>query len=322
VIAARCHGNNVVNLWKGNSLVNNPTAKGFQNSFSGTSGNIHISWLAKYGLDNGKIYNATFVAELGESSTNNFGSNYSNPLYANWPDLNSGWPNLTTTRIQGLTVATNGEVCILGLGRRTFTTANAFQRMPNPRSPAKGTWNNFVRVYSADLSNVLYSSLLTGAWDTTSGAGGDNTTLTGVYPINKNILVTGSIRKSGNRIPRSEPVSWADSTLNGPKAVFAQLPLAELPAVTRVSKPEKSKSGIVFFPNPTQGKVRWIAGDQTRTTETNGLWEIFNVLGEKVRSSKPESDPDHLDLSGLPAGLYRITDGKGGSGSVLFQPSL
>lgn len=43
--------------------------------------------------------------------------------------------------------------------------------------PGVGTWNKFVRVYSADLSEVEYTTLRTGDWNTVDGAGGGNTWL-------------------------------------------------------------------------------------------------------------------------------------------------
>ncbi|MBK7084986.1 MAG: hypothetical protein IPH53_10085 [Flavobacteriales bacterium] len=51
VVNARCHGNNVENLWEGSSIAANPGASGFQNQFTGTNGNIHISWLGKLKLE-------------------------------------------------------------------------------------------------------------------------------------------------------------------------------------------------------------------------------------------------------------------------------
>jgi hypothetical protein len=51
VVGARAHGNNTENLWEGNTVAANPNAKGFQNQFTGTNGNIHESWLGKLRLE-------------------------------------------------------------------------------------------------------------------------------------------------------------------------------------------------------------------------------------------------------------------------------
>ncbi len=47
VVVARCHGNNEVNLWNGNTIAATPGANAFHNQFTGTEGNIHLSWIGK-----------------------------------------------------------------------------------------------------------------------------------------------------------------------------------------------------------------------------------------------------------------------------------
>ena len=64
VVGARCHGNNVENFWEGNTINSNGGANGFQNSFTGTQGNIHISWLGKLQLNNGVLTNSTYKAQV------------------------------------------------------------------------------------------------------------------------------------------------------------------------------------------------------------------------------------------------------------------
>jgi hypothetical protein len=163
VIVARCHGNNTDNFWNGNTIKATPTASGFQNQFTGTNGNIHISWLGKLMLDKGTVKHSTYVAEYIEGTTN-YGAALTNPNMENWPDFNKGWANVNTTRISSVHVDVDGSVTITGQGRRTMTTKNAFQKMPNPKATTKGTWNHFVRTYSPDLSRPVYSSLITGKW--------------------------------------------------------------------------------------------------------------------------------------------------------------
>lgn len=42
VVLARCHGNNISNYWSGNAVALHPGTNSFQNTFTGTNGNIHI----------------------------------------------------------------------------------------------------------------------------------------------------------------------------------------------------------------------------------------------------------------------------------------
>lgn len=55
VVAARCHGNNVINLWSGDAIAARPGAHGFQNRFTGSNGNVHIQWLGKLALADGQL---------------------------------------------------------------------------------------------------------------------------------------------------------------------------------------------------------------------------------------------------------------------------
>ena len=119
VVNARAHGNNVESLWEGNSIEANSGTNGFQNRFTGTSGNIHISWLGKLDTNDGSLYNSTYVAELGQTPTN-VGAPLSDPLMDGWPNPNSGWLKLNTT--------TDGSVIIIGVGRRPMTTSSAYQK--------------------------------------------------------------------------------------------------------------------------------------------------------------------------------------------------
>ncbi|MEM9991360.1 MAG: hypothetical protein AAF738_06315 [Bacteroidota bacterium] len=228
VVNARCHGNNAENLWEGNTIANNPSANGFQNRFSGTNGNIHISWLGKLQLADGVLNNSSYVAEYVEGSTN-YGSAHPDTNLNNWPDPNQGWPNLNTTRLarNNMKVSRDGSVCIVGTGRRTITTANAYQQMPIPSSGLTGTWNEFARVYRNDLSKPLYSTLLTGDWDTSTGIGGGNTDLYGIWKAQNGIVVVGVHKASsgvasGTDIPVDNvPSAWGTNSANNESAILA-----------------------------------------------------------------------------------------------------
>jgi hypothetical protein len=227
IVLARSHGNNVINFWSGNAIALNPGGRGFQNRFTGTNGNIHISWLGRYGLDSGRIHAATWVAEFSEGETG--GAPHPDPNLGGWPDPNAGWPNLNTTRCRSdIGVFPDGSVLIACTGRRTATTVNAHQRMPLP-GQGVGTWNDFVRVYTPDLSGVSYSSLLTGDWDRTTGQGGGNTHLQAVLPLADGLLTLGHHEADagialGEAIPTSPEIpDWGRTSPTGETALIARL---------------------------------------------------------------------------------------------------
>jgi Secretion system C-terminal sorting domain len=261
VIVARCHGNNVDNFWNGNTIKATPTASGFQNTFTGTNGNIHISWLGKLMLDKGTVKHSTYVAEYVEGTTN-YGAALTNPYFDNWPDFNKGWANVNTTRISSVNVALDGSVTITGQGRRTMTTKNAFQKMPNPKDATKGTWNYFVRTYSPDLSRPLYSSLLTGKWDTLSGAGGDNIELESAFKIDGGVLAVGfhkidatTSQAMGAMMPTFGVPTWGNNAAVSEQAVFARFTADSLKAGSSVTisdiKNIDNQGFVKVYPNPT-----------------------------------------------------------------------
>ena len=229
VVLARSHGNNTYNFWAGDQITASPGASGYQNRFSGTNGNIHISWLGKYGLADGRIYNATWVAELTEDAS--AGTPSTDPIMGGWPDPNQGWPNLNTTKCRSkLSVYADGSVLVTCSGRRTATTTNAFQSMPLP-GQLKGTWNDFVRVYKPDLSGLRYSSLLTGAWNKSDGTGGGNTTLSAAIPFQTGLVTIGYQAKNsttgvtkGVPIPTANIPTWGKATPVGENALMGLLP--------------------------------------------------------------------------------------------------
>ena len=223
VVNARCHGNNVENFWEGNNIAANPGASGFQNQFSGTQGNIHISWLGKLTLGAGTLMHSTYVAEYAEGA-GNLGAPHPDPNMDGWPNPNGGWPDVNTTYLgkNMLKVTSSGRVVVLGQGRRTITTANAYQKMVKPANGGLSAWNNFVREYEDDLSIPLYSSLLVGQWDTLTQQGGDNVKLYGVFKNDSSLLVVGKHTGLGNAMPTSNVPAWGNTTFNGGSAVLAR----------------------------------------------------------------------------------------------------
>lgn len=230
VVAARCHGNNVENLWEGNTIAANPSATAFQNQFTGTNGNIHLQWLGKLRLTDGQLQRSTYFGEYVEGA-NNYGSAHPDPNMDGFPNPNGGWANINTTRIPKNTIkaTADGSVCVIAAGRRTMTTANAFQKMPLPSTNLTGSWNNFVRVYKPDFTVPLYSSLVIGQWNTATGAGGDNVNLYGVWKTQSGVVVVGRATSGGNAIPTANVPSWGSNSESGTQsAVLAYLSATNL----------------------------------------------------------------------------------------------
>ncbi len=192
-------------------------------------GNIHISWLGKLALDSGALACSTFVADYVYDMKGAYlNQPYADPNLDGWASHNAGWPDLNTTRCEtDVKVDTSGRVYLLGKGRRVITTANAFQKMgKNPVDPS--AWSAWVRVFPPRFETMAYSSLLSGQWDAT-GAGGDNTRLSGVYPVAGGVLVAGwhkatSGTATGNPIPTANVPAWGDTTPDGETGVLAKLP--------------------------------------------------------------------------------------------------
>jgi hypothetical protein len=233
VVLARTHGNNVINFWDGNEVAADDDARGFQNRFTGTQGNIHISWLGKFALATGELRAATYVAEMTEGlggSVQLFGP--AEPDLEGQPNPNAGWPDLNTTRCRSdIQVGPDGAVTLMCTGRRTITTSGAFQSMPT-RDEGVGTWNEFVRTYSSDLARVVYSSLLTGDWNREDGTGGGNTHLQGAALMPDGVILVGwhdaddAGDAEGNPIPVSAVPPWGETTPLGQSAIFAHFAFA------------------------------------------------------------------------------------------------
>jgi hypothetical protein len=235
VVAARCHGNNTINLWRGNAISFNPAASGFQNQFTGSEGNIHIGWIGKIRATDGTLLHASYVSGYFRNTTLTQ-SSYADPALDGWPSHNSGWPNLTTTRIETGSVRTDaaGRVHLVGIGPRMVTTTNAWQKLPkitNTLNEGISPWAQFVRVMTPDLSSLAYSSALTGEWTyPTPGAqpvGADNTDLYGVFPLTNGTLAVGRQRDSGNPVPANNPPPWASITPAGVSGLLARLPFSD-----------------------------------------------------------------------------------------------
>lgn len=228
VVLARAHGNNVQNFWSGDKVAANPGATSFHNGFTGTNGNIHISWLGKLLLTDGHLAASSWVAEYTDGMTG-VGAAYSDPNLDGWASHNAGWPDLNTTRVQNLEVDALGRVFLTGIGRRTITTKDAYQKMLK-KEEGSSTWNAFVRVFTPSLETLVYSSLIVGTWDPANGDGGGNTTLDAVLPLDKGVIAVGrhdvdqmTGMPAGNPIPTINEPTWGGKTPAGESAIFAHL---------------------------------------------------------------------------------------------------
>ena len=317
VVNARCHGHNTENLWEGDVIDANPGASGFQNNFTGSSGNIHISWLGKLKLADGTLMHCTYAAELGEG-TGGLGAPHPDPNLDGWPNPNGGWPNVNTTYLgkNMLKVTADGGVLVLGKGRRTITTANAYQKMVKPGNGGLSCWNDFVRVYTDDLSTLKYSSLLVGQWDTLTQTGGDNVRLNGVFKTAHGVIAVGRHNATGNELPLANVPAWGNTNYNGESAVLAYLQATNLydpndspvdfstGAITTVAD-----AGLSLWPNPSSGVVNvQVPGND------GGTLELLDLSGRRLRSwpARGNASSTTLDLRDLSKGSYMVvyrTDG-------------
>ncbi|MCC5808256.1 MAG: hypothetical protein JJU00_18155 [Opitutales bacterium] len=154
-VIARHHGNDHSNLWRGDNINpdNNPDHPGtsYHNGFTGTSGNLHLSWIGKLADDDGRLMYSTRLAENPDQT--NWGARFPNDhIHYGWPNPNAGWPNLNTTRTFGRTPMfdNEGRLLVVAQGRRTHTTRNAYQRMPNPSRVASVTAVTSAQVFRSD----------------------------------------------------------------------------------------------------------------------------------------------------------------------------
>ncbi len=309
VVNARCHGNNVENLWEGNTIAANPGGSGFQNQFTGNQGNIHISWLGKLKLNDGTLMHSTYVAEYAEG-TGSLGAPHPDPNLDGWPDPNGGWPNVNTTYLgkNMLKVTSSGRVVVLGQGRRTITTANAYQKMVKPANGGLSCWNNFVREYEDDLSIPLYSSLLVGQWDTLTQQGGDNVKLYGVFKNANSLLVVGKHTGTGNAMPVSNVPAWGNSAFNGESAVLARFTAANIvdpgdaPVTisTAVAHAPRTDT-VVISPNPAAEEFTV----RSKATDLVSVSMLDNA-GRSIRSVTMRSGVARFERGSMACGTYLL----------------
>jgi hypothetical protein len=311
VVGGRTHGNNTENFWEANTIASNPSEYGFQNQFTGTNGNIHESWLGKLRLSDGTLMNCTYVAELAEG-TSNLGAPHADPNLDNWPDPNTGWPDLnsTFTAKNALKVSSDGSVCVLGVGRRTITTANAYQKMVKPYYGGVSCWNSFIRVYDDKFHAPKYSSLIVGAWDTLNQSGGDNTEMFGVFKTADGVICVGRQKADtsgnalGNTIPVINQPGWGNTLPENESAVLVYYSATGLEnpndsVITGILETTNRKPDIIVFPNPAS-EIIYILSEFPVVS-----YSIIDVLGNILISGNKISSG--LNISGLSEGNYQLS---------------
>jgi hypothetical protein len=310
VVGARSHGNNTENLWEGNTILANSNAHGFQNQFTGTNGDIHESWLGKLRLSDGTLMHSTYLAEMTDGG-GNYGTPHANPNLDGWPDPNTGWADVNTTRLakNAIRVTSQGDVCVAAVGRRTITTANAYQKMIKPWNGGHSCWNNFIRVYVNDLSVPLYSSLVVGQWDTLTQEGGDNVEIYGIFKTELGIIGVGKQKAddlgvaAGNDIPVTNVPTWGVSAPSSETAVLVYYVAENLenesdnPTNGLFENTDGSLT-LIAYPVPSSHVVQ-ITGIQM-----NGPWQLYNIAGEIVKTGNINTRFLQLDISELPQGVF------------------
>ena len=401
-VGARSHGNNVVNFWNGNDIKANPGGSGFVNRFTGSNGNIHLSWLGKYRDegDRSTILASTYVADYVDpqefgSGTNFGGTVRDDPNYDFWPNQNGGNPDRNTTDIGArMHVNSQGQVVVHGRGRTVQTTPRAYQRnirpfisaevsqadsasvltaenmiganlvltncrikmggeirqviafdndtgeiaLETPLSsiPSVGTsftidegsmnWGNFVRVYSADLGELVYSTLLSSAINPVDGIGTQaNSKIFTAWPAGDNILVSGyHANGADNPMPTADQPAWGKSTPTNQTdtAFFAVLSTTQEPGADTppeiLQHPESQtavEGGNAVFSVIASGspspQFQWYLDNTPLSGETGSVLQLngvttasagsYHVVASNGLSPDAVSNPATLTVEEAPA---------------------
>ncbi len=229
LVIGRQHGNNVFAFFANSDIALNPlnTGNSFHNNFTGTFGDIHISWIAKYRLTNGDLLYSSWSA--GYLNDVGIGGPYPEPIHDGWASHNNGNPNLNTNYSK-IHIETDkaGNVYVLSYARRFVTTSNAYQ--PQTKfADGEAAWAPQIRVFRPDLKELVYGSSLTGVWNITTGTGGNNTDLLGMAPSGNKVVVVGyhvadgAGNAEGNDIPTTNEPAWGRTTPDGETAIIARL---------------------------------------------------------------------------------------------------
>ena len=240
------------------------------------------------------------------------------PNLDGWPDPNNGWPDVNTTRIakNNMKVTSTGDVCVLAVGRRTITTANAYQKMVKPGNGGLSSWNSFVRVYDAQFHVPKYSSLVVGVWDTLTQAGGSNTDLYGVYKTSLGVVCVGRQTAdsaglaNGNDIPITNVTPWGNATPQNESAILVYYQAANLAnsedsiLTGLIENPVHSEfNDLTVYPNPAYDKI-FVSFTDQKLNKSIWKYMLTDHLGKEVQSG--ELLNRNIDLKQLQNGIFHL----------------
>lgn len=346
VVLARSKGNAARNFWSGNELKLKPGGNGFQNRVStqpGQTSYFNLCWIGKYSLADGKILHATFVADLAANQVYSFPS--PNPDYQGYPDLNKGNPVAGDTRIHSLSVNEAGEVLIAGTAERILCTRQAYQKMYRPDPISKGGgltgMHSFVRLYSANLDTVRYSSLLSGLWNPGDNSNG-RTELRAMVPAGNGFLFAGLDAGTGNNMATLNVPSWGSSVSNSVSGIFGRLSFSPVlqvpPPPDTIFAPADLCTGTEFTfsvpPVPGASSYIWLVEAQGWTGSSvspsitltrnpgaaSGTLSVFAVNNSGVSTARIFSLPSSGSLSAPSAHFFPDFHCLGQSKSYQVKP--
>ena len=291
LVLATQRGSGANNLWEGNSVSTNSLNSGSSIHNSPTGGSIAtLGWIGKLSLPDGKLLYSTFFGGYTDGLT--ITSPYSDPSLDGWQNHNIDNPELSNiSQDSKISSAPSGNIAILTNGYRFITTSNAYQKQ---LKPSEGTSSRgvHVRVYNPDLTNIIYSSLLTGEWNTATGNGGDNTSIDDLEFFNGGVILVGYQQgldgiNIGNSIPTSSIPSWGDGTNEGQEAILAKLTFQQLHPEFSISpignNCENTNSTIINLSSSNATSFVWNFGNGASISTSNSegphqvMWSSIGV---------------------------------------------
>ena len=189
-----------------------------------------------------------------------------------------------------------------------FTLAEPFDSVPPLNAQFSvdegvGNWGNFVRVYSADLSQLDYSTLFSSAVNPVDGVGtGSNTRIFSTLPLaGGRILVTGFHNNAnGNPIPTVNAPAWGADLPEADThtAVLGILSLTGAPPPVILSQPQSAQrqvGGSVSFTVVAEGQI-----------ESGGALTYQWTFDGQVIEGATSATLSLSNLTLSDAGLYRV----------------
>jgi hypothetical protein len=206
---------------------------------------------------------------------------------------------------------------MLGIGRRTITTANAYQKMVKPYFGGQSCWNSFVRVYDSQLRLPKYSSLIVGVWDTLSQEGGSNTDLFGVYKTSQGVICVGRQTADlsgipiGNNLPIINQTPWGNANPQNESALLVYYKASNLNnssdgyTVTGSNSEFKyiNEDEIRIYPNPSSNKISVSFSNHVYSGQ-NWNYSIDDLLGKPIQQGRFSNGI--IDVSSIKQGFYQI----------------